>query len=199
MHSILEYLNRNSLENKLGNIIFELDESSLEFLSNEFRQMILEGNRTVYTSNDGDELKMGTHAEDRLERPVEKGGDGEKIDRQEIIDMFKYAWNDIMELNYDGKLKPFFNRYDKRKVNAWTIECQCYLKEENQRLIPDGARPTEKTLWAIWLLEENGPKVDIIIKTLFRGERINHISIQERIKILKNGQIEQRFMGKKLN
>lgn len=198
MKSILEYLNRNSWENKLGSIIFDLDEASFECLSDDLKQMILEGNRTVFKSNDGDELKMGTHAEDRLDRPVEKGGDGEKIDRDDIINMFRYAWNDIMELNYDGKLKPFYDRRNNRKVDAWTIECQCYLKEENQKLVPDGARPTEKTLWAVWILEENGSKVDITIKTLFRGERMNHVSIQERIKILRNGTIEQRFMGKKI-
>lgn len=194
-----DYINRNSWTNKLGKIVFDLDEQSFECLSNELRQLILEGNRTVYKSHDGDELKMGSHAEDRLERPIEKGGDGEKIERQEIIDMFKYAWDDIMEMNYDGKLKPFFDRRNNNKVNAWTIECQCYLKEENQLLVANGARPSEKTLWAVWLLEENGPKVDITIKTLYRGERMNHIAIQERIKILRNGKIEQRFMGKKIN
>jgi hypothetical protein len=194
-----DYINRNSWTNKLGKIVFDLDEQSFECLSDELRQLILEGNRTVYKSHDGDELKMGSHAEDRLERPIEKGGDGEKIERQEIIDMFKYAWDDIMEMNYDGKLKPFFDRRNNNKVNAWTIECQCYLKEENQLLVANGARPSEKTLWAVWLLEENGPKVDITIKTLYRGERMNHITIQERIKILRNGKIEQRFMGKKIN
>lgn len=194
-----DYINRNSWTNKLGKIVFDLDEQSFECLSDELRQLILEGNRTVYKSHDGDELKMGSHAEDRLERPIEKGGDGEKIERQEIIDMFKYAWDDIMEMNYDGKLKPFFDRRNNNKVNAWTIECQCYLKEENQLLVANGARPSEKTLWAVWLLEENGSKVDITIKTLYRGERMNHITIQERIKILRNGKIEQRFMGKKIN
>jgi hypothetical protein len=193
------YINRNSWTNKLGKIVFDLDEQSFECLSDELRQLILEANRTVYKSHDGDELKMGSHAEDRLERPIEKGGDGEKIERQEIIDMFKYAWDDIMEMNYDGKLKPFFDRRNNNKVNAWTIECQCYLKEENQLLVANGARPVEKTLWAVWLLEENGTKVDITIKTLYRGERMNHIAIQERIKILRNGKIEKRFMGKKIN
>ena len=48
-------------------------------------------------------------------------------------------------------------------------------------------------LWAIWLLQENGTKIDIIIKTIFRGERINHTVVQERIRIKSNGDVEQRY------
>ena len=44
MRSILEFLNRDNFENKLGRIIFQLDESSLELLDDDFRQMIIEGN-----------------------------------------------------------------------------------------------------------------------------------------------------------
>ena len=191
-----DYINRNSWTNKLGKIVFDLDEQSFECLSDELRQLILEANRTVYKSHDGDELKMGSHAEDRLERPIEKGGDGEKIERQEIIDMFKYAWDDIMEMNYDGKLKPFFDRRNNNKVNAWTIECQCWLnnnKEKNGEVEYCGARKKDMNLWGVWFLQENGSKVDIIIKTIFRGERMNHVAVQERIRIRANGDVEQRY------
>lgn len=206
MKSILEYLHRNSWENKLGRIIFQLDESSLELLDDEFKQIlednnytlsskiILEGNRIIWTSNDGDNLKMGDHANSRKDRPIEKGGDGGKpISNAEIINMFRWAWDDIMEMNYDGKLKPF--EYQQRLVNAWTIECQCWLNhdKENNEVIYGGGRPRRMNLWAVWLLEENGSKVDIIIKTIYRGERMNHVAVQERIRIRVNGDIEQRF------
>jgi hypothetical protein len=49
------------------------------------------------------------------------------------------------------------------------------------------------TLWAVWTLEENGTKVDIIIKTIFRGDQLKHTVMQERIKILRNGQIQERY------
>ena len=48
-------------------------------------------------------------------------------------------------------------------------------------------------LWAIWFLQENGPKVDIIIKTIFRGERMNHVTVQERIRIDSKGNVIQRY------
>ena len=141
MRSILEFLNRDNFENKLGRIIFQLDESSLELLDDDFRQMIIEGNdwhhqskggnRVVWTSKDGDNLRMGDHATQRQDRPVEKGGDGGKrIAQYEIVNMFRWAWNDIMEMNYDGKLKPF--EYQQRKVDAWTIECQCWLNNKKK-------------------------------------------------------------------
>lgn len=200
MKSILEYLNRNSFEHKLGKIIFQLDESSLELLDDEFQQFILEGrdyrhrgNRVVWTSNDGDNLRMGDHATQRQDRPVEKGGDGGKrISQMEIVNMFRYAWSDIMEMNYDGKLKPF--EYQQRRVDAWTIECQCWLNNDNNGNVKySGARPRSMNLWAVWLLEENGPKIDITIKTIYRGERMNHVSVQERIRIDSRGNVIQRY------
>ena len=220
MKNIVEFLNRNNFENKIGNIIFQLDEDSLSLLDDEFRQiledndnvlsyaMITEekyydkthknhkshGNRTIWTSNDGDELKMGDHANSRKDRPVEKGGDGGKpISNTEIINMFRWAWDDIMDMNYDGKLKPF--EYQQRTVDAWTIECQCWLnidKENNNEVVYGGARPRNMNLWAVWMLEENGSKVDITIKTIFRGE-LRHTVVQERIRIRANGNIEQRY------
>ncbi len=84
MISILEFLNRNKFENKIGNIVFRLDEESLELLDDEFKQIledanytlsydiISESNRTIWTSKDGDELKIGDHANSRKNRPVEK-------------------------------------------------------------------------------------------------------------------------------
>lgn len=38
------------------------------------------------------------------------------------------------------------------------------------------------TLWGVWLTEGNGRKLDIIIKTIFRGERLKHSYVQERLK-----------------
>lgn len=204
MRSILEFLNRDNFENKLGRIIFQLDESSLELLDDDFRQMIIEGknmhhqykggNRIVWTSKDGDNLRMGDHATQRQDRPVEKGGDGRKrIGQYEIVNMFRWAWNDIMEMNYDGKLKPF--EYQQRKVDAWTIECQCWLnnKNEEDKVEYGGPRPRNMNLWAVWFLRENESKVDIIIKTIFRGERMNHVAVQERIRINSHGNIIQRY------
>ena len=204
MKSILEYINRNKFENKLGKIIFQLDESSLELLDEDFKQFILEekdynhfkgGNRVIWTSNDGDELRIGDHANQRRDRDVEHGGDEKKrIGQYEIINMFRWAWDDIMDMNYDGKLKAF--DYQQRKVDAWTIECQAWLnndKEHNNEVIYCGARPKTMNLWAIWLLQEDGTKIDIIVKTIFRGERINHTVVQERIRIKANGEVEQRY------
>lgn len=204
MRSILEFLNRDNFENKLGRIIFQLDESSLELLDDDFKQMIIEGknmhhqykggNRIVWTSKDGDNLRMGDHATQRQDRPVEKGGDGRKrIGQYEIVNMFRWAWNDIMEMNYDGKLKPF--EYQQRKVDAWTIECQCWLnnKNEEDKVEYGGPRPRNMNLWAVWFLQENRSKVDIIIKTIFRGERMNHVAVQERIRINSHGNIIQRY------
>ena len=206
MISLEKFIKRNKFENKIGNIIFQLDESSLELLDDEFKQIledhnsiipyniILEGNRIIWTSNDGDNLKMGDHANSRKDRPIEKGGDGGKpISNAEIINMFRWAWDDIMEMNYDGKLKPF--EHQQRLVNAWTIECQCWLNhdKENNEVIYGGGRPRRMNLWAVWMLEENGSKVDIIIKTIFRGELLKHTVVQERIRIRANGDVEQRF------
>ena len=220
MRNIFEYIQRNTFENKINNIIFDLDEESLSLLDDEFVTQINEnkifsldrliteekyydkthknnkhhGNRTIWTSNDGDELKMGDHANSRKDRPAEKGGDGGKpISNAEIINMFRWSWDDIMELNYDGKLKPF--EYNQRMVDAWTIECQCWLntdKEHNNKIVYGGARPKKMNLWAVWMLEENGSKVDITIKTIFRGD-LKHTYVQERIRIRTNGDVEQRY------
>lgn len=220
MRNIFEYLQRNTFENKINNIIFDLDEESLSLLDDESVAQINEnkifsldrliteekyydkthknnkhhGNRTIWTSNDGDELKMGDHANSRKDRPAEKGGDGGKpISNAEIINMFRWSWDDIMELNYDGKLKPF--EYNQRIVDAWTIECQCWLntdKEHNNKVVYGGARPKKMNLWAVWMLEENGSKVDITIKTIFRGD-LKHTYVQERIRIRTNGDVEQRY------
>ena len=220
MRSFVEFLNRNTFENKLGNIIFQLDENSLELLDDEFKQILEDnnnilsydiiteekyydktnknykhhGNRVMWTSKDGDDLKMGDHANQRKDRPVEKGGDGGKpISNAEIINMFRWSWKDIIEMNYDGKLKPF--EYQQRKIDAWTIECQCWLNNDKEKdeIVYGGVRPRNMNLWAVWLLEENGSKIDIIIKTIFRGERMNHVACQERIRIRINGDVEQRY------
>ena len=46
------------------------------------------------------------------------------------------------------------------------------------------------------MLEENGSKVNIIIKTIFRGE-LKHTVVQERIRIRANGNVEKNI--KRLN
>lgn len=221
MRNIFEYLHRNTFENKINNIIFDLDENSLSLLDDEFVSQINEnkffsldrliteekyydkthknnkhhGNRTIWTSNDGDELKMGDHANSRKDRPVEKGGDGgEPIKQYEIVNMFRWAWDDIMEMDLDGKLEPF--EYKQRMVDAWTIECQCWLntdKDHNNKVVYGGARKRDMNLWAVWLLESKGAKSDITIKTIYRGERMNHVAVQERIRIKANGNVEQRY------
>ena len=221
MRNIFEYLQRNTFENKINNIIFDLDEESLSLLDDEFITQINEnkifsldrliteekyydktynknkshGNRTIWTSNDGDELKMGDHANSRKDRPVEKGGDGgEPIKQYEIVNMFRWAWDDIMEMDLDGKLKPF--EYKQRMVDAWTIECQCWLntdKDHNNKIVYGGARKRYMNLWAVWMLESKGSKTDITIKTIYRGERMNHVAVQERIRIRANGNVEQRY------
>lgn len=88
MKSIINFIKENLIT---YNIIFQLNEDSLEYLSDEFIQYINENNQIVWTSKNGDNLKMGDHAIQRQDRPVEKGGDGERIERNEIIDMFKYV------------------------------------------------------------------------------------------------------------
>ena len=221
MRNIFEYLHRNTFENKINNIIFDLDEESLSLLDDEFVTQINEnkifsldrliteekyydkthknnkhhGNRTIWTSNDGDELKMGDHANSRKDRPIEKGGDGgEPIKQYEIVNMFRWAWDDIMEMDLDGKLEPF--EYKQRMVDAWTIECQCWLntdKDHNNKVVYGGARKRDMNLWAVWLLESKGAKSDITIKTIYRGERMNHVAVQERIRIKANGNVEQRY------
>ena len=219
MQNIFEYLQRNTFENKVHNIIFDLDEDSLSLLDEDFVNQINEnkifsvdrliteekyydkthkhksrGNRTIWTSNDGDELKIGDHANQRKDRPVEKGGDGgEPIKQYEIVNMFRWAWDDIMEMDLDGKLEPF--EYKQRMVDAWTIECQCWLNtdRDKDKVVYGGARKRDMNLWAVWLLEQNGQKSDITIKTIFRGERMNHVAVQERIRIKANGHVEQRY------
>jgi len=192
MKTLLEYLNRNKFKNKIGNIIFELDESSLDLLEDNFKQIILENNRVIWTSNDNDELKISDHANQRKNRPIDQGGDGKKpISQQEIINMFRWSWNNIMDMNYDGKLdKIIYND----KPSSFTIECQCWLNNnEKNEVIYAGARPKDMNLWAAWILKENGYKIDIIIKTIFRGQIFKHSKTQERIRIRSNGEIEERY------
>ena len=199
MISLLEYLNRN----KTFNIIFELDEESYSLLDDNFKNilesnnnilssdLIFESNRTIWTSNDGDELKIGDHANSRKDRPIENGGDGgEPIKDYEIINMFRWAWNDIMDMNYDGKLEKII--YNGRP-SSFTIECQCWLNNDKKSkdVRYNGARPRNMNLWAAWLLEEYGSKVNIFIKTIFRGQMFKHSKSQERIRIDTKGNIHE--------
>lgn len=202
MKSLTRFL-QESVE-KEYRIILDLDESCYECLDDELLNLITEskdfrhhnkgGNRVIWTSKDGDNIRMGDHATQRQDRPIEKGGDGgKKIGQHEISNMFRWSWNDIMEMNYEGKLKPF--EYQQRRVDAWTIECQCWLNNKNEKDEVEycGGRPRNMNLWAVWMLEESGYKVDIIVKTIFRGERMNHTAVQERIRIDSKGKVQQRY------
>lgn len=224
MKTLLEYIvqqsNFTKLLEQLGSIKFDLDNTSLSYISESFKQKINEGyvltfdniisemsqnanryntntntnskqhgNRIIWKSNDGDTLKIGDHATQREDRPIDKGGDGEHINEEEIINMFIYAWNDIMDMYYEGALKYSEN------VKSFVILCKCYLKGSQQNLHPDGARPEDKHLWAAWLIDENYKtgKIDITIKTIFRGEHFKHGKVQERIVIANNGYIKQKY------
>jgi hypothetical protein len=103
--------------------------------------------------------------------------------------MFRWAWNDIMDMNYEGKLEPY--EYNQRMIEAWTIECQSWLNIQNDEVVYYGARPRKMNLWAVWDLRENNYKIDIVIRTIFRGESFKHISRQERIIIDTKGNIKQ--------
>ena len=201
MRTLLEYISKPvyNFNDMIGDIIFELDESSIELLNPLFVQLITEENyydktkrnktsgRIVWKSKDGNILKYTSHAKDREHRPIEQGGDGEPIEEHEIIDMFKYSWQDIMEMYYDGHLQT--DMYGNR---AWTIQCKCYL-EGTDKLKSIGARPENKYLWAVWKIEENynTGKLDLTIITIFRGKRIKHTRNQERILIANNGYVKQ--------
>lgn len=202
MKNLSKFL-KESLE-KEYRIILDLDEACYESLDDDLLDLLFEGkdfrhqkkggNRVIWTSKDGDNIRMGDHATQRQDRPVEKGGDGgKKIGQYEISNMFRWSWDDIMEMNYDGKLKPF--EYQQRRVDAWTIECQCWLNNKNDKDEVEycGARPRNMNLWAVWMLQESGHHIDIIVKTIFRGERLNHTVVQERIRIDAKGNVQQRY------
>ena len=203
MKHLLEYIQSNitkqrySFSDMIGDIIFELDESSISLLNPDFVNIITEEKyqqdkrhkgRIVWKSKDDDTLKLTSHARDREDRPEEKGGDGEHINEEEIVNMFIYAWQDIMSMFYEGYLKK-----DSYGNNAWVIQCRCYLEGSENNLIVKGARPSDKNLWAIWKIEENynTGKIDITIITIYRGERINHRANQRRIVIANNGYVKQ--------
>lgn len=180
MKSILEYLDRNSFENCVGEIRFELDEESCKYFQ------ITESNRTIYYDKEST-LKIGDHATQRQDRPIEKGGDGEHIEESEIINMFKWAWDDILDMYQNGWFKPDGD------IKRFTIQLKCYIIEKNKKLQYAGARPEDKYLWAVFMPLENYQtgKIDIIIVTIFRGVRINHVHRQERILIATNGYVKQ--------
>ena len=187
MKTLVEFLHRTDWAYTFGSIIYELDESSY--------YVIEEGKRLIYTTNDGDNLRMSDHATQRKNRPVEQGGDnGKPISEAEIINMFRWSWNDIMQMEYEGKLKPF--NYQQRRVDAWTIECQCWLNSrdtQDNQVEYGGARPRSKNLWAVWSIRENNRKFDIVIHTIFRGADFRHTSVQERIRIDTKGKVKQLY------
>lgn len=201
MKTILEYINskhkKYSFSEMIGDIIFELDESSIELLGPSFVEFITEAKyydkyaksgRVLWQGKDGDTIKITTHATEREDRDVEHGGDGQHINEKEILNMFIYAWDDIMSLFYEGHL-----RKDSYGNDAWVIQCKCYLEGEEPNIKPAGARPEEKHLWAVWKLYENYTtgKLDLRIITIFRGVRLNHRANQRRILIANNGYVKQ--------
>ena len=227
MKTLLEYLQFPKKKydlfiEKLGTISFDLDNESLELLSESFKEKINEGycitisdlitemsqgaqrfqkgnkqykngkshgNRPIWTSKDGDKLKIGDHATQREDRPIEKGGDGEHIDEQEIIDMFIYTWSDIMDMYYEGYLKH------SNELKSFVTWCKCYLEGSENNLHAAGSRPENKYLWAAWMIQENynTGKIDVTIRTIFRGEFFKHGKAQERIIIANNGYIKQKL------
>lgn len=221
MKSIIDYINLkdyNVFFKTFGSIKFQLDESSIELLDDNAKQMISEGyyitldniitemsnnaqryryrrnpkergNRVIWTSKDGDVLKIGDHASQRQDRTIEQGGDGEHISTKEIIDMFIYTWADIMDMYYDGYLKHT------QDLKSFVTLCKCYLRGSENNLHCSGARPQNKYLWSAWMIEENydTQKIDITIRTIFRGEFFKHGKVQERIIIASNGYVKQKL------
>lgn len=219
MISLVDYINKNNnlLLNTFGSIRFELDESSMEFLSDDAKSLINEGyyitldnniiaemsnnanryqnknnnkshgNRTIWTSKDNDTLKIGDHATQRQDRTIEQGGDGGHISTQEIVNMFIYTWGDIMDMYQNGYLKWTQN------VKSFVTLCKCYLFGSGNNIYPNGARKDDKFLWAAWMINENYKtgKLDIIIRTIFRGAFFKHGKAQERLTIDRKGNIKQ--------
>ena len=156
----------------LGDIIFELTE----------------GNRIVWQDKETDALlRMGDHATQREDRPVDKGGDGERIDEKEIVNMFKYVWEDLMDMYNSGEL------YNRGTYNSFVIQCRCFLDEHKGKIVPVGERNYDKTLWAAFMIMENYKtgKLDIVIRTIFRGEFFKHSRNQECITIARTGYIKR--------
>lgn len=194
MKSLFEYLTNTNYT--LDNIIFQLDESS-QFTLNNTNKFIVEmskyydepqinhGNEVVWTSNTGDGIEMGAHATDRLNRSIEFGGDGNKIDQHDIINMFVYAWKDLINMYNNGYITT-------DSINSNVISCRCYLKEEDKIIIPIGPRPQDKNLWAAFFIKEkDNNKIDVIIKTLFRGSIFRHSKSQDKLVITINGGVKQ--------
>ena len=98
MKSIKSYILETlyTFENCIGEIRFELDDDS--------KQLLLEGNRIIHKDNEST-LKIGDHATQRENRPVDNGGDGEPIEEREIINMFKWSWADIIDMYKEGFLQ----------------------------------------------------------------------------------------------
>lgn len=197
MKTILEYIQLHkkqyNFSEMIGDIIFELDEASLSFFEPSFIEYIYENHydrsgRVVWKGNNGDTIKLTSHATEREDRDVQHGGDGEHINEQDIINMFIYSWEEIMGLFYEGHLKK-----DKYGNDAWIIQCKCYLEGQEPNITPAGARPEDKYLWAVWRIYENYTtgKIDIRIITIYRGVRINHRANQRRILIANNGYVKK--------
>ena len=197
MKTILEYIQLHkkqyNFSEMIGDIIFELDESSLSFFDPSFIEYIYENRydrsgRVVWKGNNGDTIKLTSHATEREDRDVQHGGDGEHINEQDIVNMFIYSWEEIMGLFYEGHLKK-----DKYGNDAWIIQCKCYLEGQEPNIKPAGARPEDKHLWAVWRIYENYTtgKIDIRIITIYRGVRINHRANQRRILIANNGYVKK--------
>ena len=101
--------------------------------------------------------------------------------------MFVYTWSDIMDMYKSGYLKIT------QDVKSFVTLCKCYLSGSENNIYASGARKDNKFLWSAWMINENyrTGKLDIIIKTIFRGSFFKHGKQQERLTIDYKGNIKQ--------
>lgn len=228
MRTLLESL--QLAQYSINKIIIQLDEDSNVSFDNG-NNFIIESNRKVWTSPDGENLKIGNHATQREDRPIERGGDGKHIDEQEIINMFIYAWKNIILMAktdipdpnqkipsdwVDVKKPTGEHKYPVKIIKvsddngrsfngttqySYTIQCCAWLKNENGKVVYDGARPLDQTLYAAFSVNKTPDKhkYDIIIRTIFRGGTRNSRQFkqnkyeQQRIIIRTNGAIVNKY------
>ena len=173
MKALLNYIELSKYV--LEDIIIDLEDNSIN-----------EGLRKIYVSKDGDKISMTDHANQRKMRSVEQGGDGEKIYDYEIKDIFRYCWKDIVEMNYEGS----FTKDD--NVKSFTVCSKAYLNGKKENVKYCGARPQSKYLWVAFMIKEvEHYRINIIIKTIYRGERLKHSKQQEKLEIDHKGKIRR--------
>lgn len=186
MKSLVEFVKRH----QLSNIIFDLDEDIVIDCDNVVCEFY--GHRVIWRSSNNDTLNIGDHAKSREHRSVEDGGDGNPIKESEIINIFKYVWGVLMKMRYEGKLNTIYDEKSQKNVRSFTIQCQAKIIKKDKKVKYDCPRDDNQTLWIVFLVEDKADyKSDIYIKTIYRGKDFRHSKAQERIKITKNGKIEE--------